>query len=51
LRGDSGWLFDLSGSYNDVFLAVIGLLLAASVVSWAVQERRYSLKYQTMAAD
>ncbi|ETX01823.1 MFS transporter [Candidatus Entotheonella palauensis] len=46
----AGWLFDVSGSYNGVFLAVIGLLLFASAVSWAVQERRYSLKFQTAAA-
>lgn len=46
----AGWLFDVTGSYNGVFLAVIVLLLAASAVSWAVQERRYSLKYQTATA-
>ncbi len=46
----AGWLFDVSGSYNGVFLAVIALLVGAAVVSWAVQERRYSQKYQTAVA-
>ncbi len=45
----AGWLFDVTGSYNGVFMAVIGLLVVASAVSWAVQERRYSLKYQAAA--
>ena len=47
LIASAGWLFDVTGSYNGVFLAVIVLLVGASIVSWAVQERRYSLKYQT----
>ncbi len=42
----AGRLFDVRGSYHAVFVAVIILLLLASAVSWAVQERRYSLKYQ-----
>ncbi len=46
----AGWLFDVSGSYNGVFLIVIALLLGAAAVSWAVQERRYSLKYQAATA-
>jgi hypothetical protein len=45
----AGWLFDVRGSYTGVFLAVIGLLVLASAVSWAVQERRDSLTYQTAA--
>jgi len=45
----AGWLFDVTGSGNGVFLAGAGLLLLASAVSGAVQERRYSLKYQTAA--
>ena len=43
----AGRLFDVRGSYTRVFLAVIAILLLASAVSWAVQERRYSLKYQS----
>lgn len=45
----AGWLFDVTGSYNGVFLIVIALLIGAAVVSWAVQERRYSLKFQAAA--
>ena len=39
-----------SSTYDGVFLAAIGLLLLASAVGWAVQELRYSLKYQTVVA-
>ncbi len=46
----AGRFFDISGSYNEVFLGVIALLIGAAIVSWAVQEQRYSLKYQTAAA-
>ncbi len=46
----AGWFFDVTGSYQVVFLAVIALLVAASIVCWAVQERRYSTRYQTVAA-
>lgn len=46
----AGWLFDVTGSYNGVFLIVIALLIGAAAVSWAVQERRYSLKFQVAAA-
>lgn len=41
----AGRLFDLSGSYTVVYLMGIGLLLGASLASYAIQERRYSLKY------
>lgn len=46
----AGWFFDVTGSYDRVFLAVIALLLGAAIVSWSVQERRYSLKYQSAVA-
>jgi hypothetical protein len=41
----AGRLFDLSGSYTTVYLLGIVLLLAAGLASYAIQERRYSLKY------
>lgn len=41
----AGWLFDLSGSYTVIYLMSIGLLLGASLASYAIQERRDSLKY------
>lgn len=41
----AGRLFDLSGSYTVIYLMGIGLLLGASLASYAIQERRYSLKY------
>ena len=33
-----------------MLFAAIGLLRLASAVGWAVQEHRYSLKYQTVVA-
>jgi MFS family permease len=41
----AGRLFDLSGSYTLVYVLGIALLLAAGLASYAIQERRYSLKY------
>lgn len=41
----AGWLFDLTGSYTLMYLIGIGLLLGASLASYAIQERRYSSKY------
>jgi len=41
----AGWLFDVSGSYRVVYLMGIALLIGAALVSYAIQERRYSLKY------
>jgi MFS family permease len=41
----AGRLFDLSGSYTGVYLVGIALLLGAALASYAIQERRYSLKY------
>jgi hypothetical protein len=45
----AGWLFDVSGSYAAVYLMGIALLTAAGWVSYAIQERRYSLKYLAAA--
>ena len=45
----AGRLFDLSGSYTAIYLVDIALLLAAGLVSYAIQERRYSLKYMASA--
>jgi MFS family permease len=41
----AGRLFDVSGSYTVVYLVGIALLLGAALASYAIQERRYSLKY------
>jgi MFS family permease len=41
----AGWLFDLSGSYTTSYLVSIGMSLLGGVASYAIQERRYSLKY------
>ena len=41
----AGRLFDLSGSYTVVYVVGIALLLGAALASYAIQERRYSLKY------
>ena len=45
----AGRLFDLSGSYTAIYLVDVALLLAAGLVSYAIQERRYSLKYVASA--
>jgi MFS family permease len=45
----AGWLFDFSGSYTLVYLLGIGLLLGAGLASYAIEERRYSLKYLVLA--
>jgi hypothetical protein len=45
----AGRLFDPSGSYMAVYLVDIALLLAAGLVSYAIQERRYSLQYMASA--
>lgn len=46
----AGWLFDLSGSYTAIYLLDIVLLLVAGIASYAIQERRYSLKYRTVVS-
>jgi MFS family permease len=46
----AGWLFDRYGNYDVMFVIGIVLLLAAGAASYAVQERRYSLKYQAAEA-
>ena len=45
----AGRLFDLSGSYAAIYLLDIALLLVAGLVSYAIQEQRYSLKYMASA--
>lgn len=45
----AGRLFDLSGNYTIVYLLGIALLLGAGLASYAIQERRYSLKYLALA--
>ena len=45
----AGRLFDLSGSYTAIYVVDIALLLAAGPASYAIQERRYSLKYMASA--
>ena len=45
----AGRLFDLSGSYTAIYLLDIALLLVAGLISYAIQERRYSLKYGASA--
>ena len=45
----AGRMFDLSGSYNSIFICTIVLLIAAGLASYLIRERQYSLKYQTAA--
>lgn len=42
----AGWLFDVTGSYTGVFFTCAVLLFVASGMSWVIQERRYSIRYQ-----
>ena len=46
----AGRMFDLSGSYNGIFICTIVLLLAAGLASYLIRERQYSLKYQAVAS-
>ena len=41
-----GIMRDLTGAYDVPFAAAAGLLLFASIMSFLIQERRYSAKYQ-----
>jgi MFS family permease len=45
----AGWLFDLTGSYTTSYLMSIAVSLVGGMASFAIQERRYSLKYLAMA--
>jgi hypothetical protein len=44
-------LRDLTGSYEVPFAVAALLLFVASLVSFAVQERQYSARYQTVSAS
>jgi MFS family permease len=46
-----GVLRDLTGSYEVPFAVAALLLFVASLVSFAVQERQYSARYQTVSAS
>jgi MFS family permease len=43
-----GMLHDLTGSYELIFTVAGLLLFSASLASFAIHERRYSMRYQTM---
>ena len=43
----AGRMFDISGSYNSIFICTVVLLIAAGLASYLIRERQYSLKYQT----
>ena len=45
----AGKLYDLTGSYDISFILAIIALLAASLVSFGIAERRYSVRYMTPA--
>jgi hypothetical protein len=44
-----GVLRDLTGSYDLPFAVAALLLFGASLASFAIHERRYSMRYQTVA--
>jgi predicted MFS family arabinose efflux permease len=45
----AGKLYDLTGSYDIAFTLAIIALLAASLISFGIAERRYSVRYMTPA--
>ena len=45
----AGKLFDLTGSYTISFALAVLALLGASLVSFGIAERRYSVRYITPA--
>ena len=46
----AGYLFDLTGSYTIPFAIAGSLLFPAALVSFTIQERKYSIRYQTAPA-
>src|SRR3989442_4114383 len=45
----AGKLYDLTGSYDISFILATIALLAASLISFGIAERRYSVRYMTLA--
>ena len=43
----AGFVFDIWGTYDPVFAASAILLAAAGLISFAIRERKYSVRYQT----
>ena len=46
----SGYLFDLTGSYTLPFAIAGGLLFPAALISFTIQEKKFSQRYQTAPA-
>jgi cyanate permease len=47
----AGVLHDLTGSYNISFVLAVVALLGATLVSFAISERRYSVRYLRAAVS
>ena len=45
----AGWLFDLTGSYTIPFAIAGSLLFPAAISAFTIKERKYSIRYQTVA--
>ena len=45
----AGWLFDLTGSYTIPFAIAGSLLFPAALSAFTIKERKYSIRYQTVA--
>ena len=45
----AGWLFDLTGSYTIPFAIAGSLLFPAAISAFTIKERKYSMRYQTVA--
>lgn len=43
----AGTLFDEIGTYDFTFMGVVVALIAAMLISWSVQEKKLSVRYQT----
>ena len=47
----AGYLYDIFGAYEIPFALAGAALIAASIASFSIKERRYSIRYRTEAAS